>query len=281
MRLLRVTCAVVTALAMLPVAGAAVASAWWTPVGLRGIALTAVAAAGDTITVRTAAGVTVRSGDGGVTFTAAAPPLPPDLPGVAVSGRDTWSIDASGHVLRSQAGGAAERDPGAPLLGRGARLIAAPAGAPGVVVAASVDGTVWRRGQDGDWKTALLLLPTGLPGRIPAVTALTAFAQPLTEAVYLGTDGYSVLVSTDGGDDWIRAGPGLPESVRGLAADAARRSVYAATSDGLWVHRVQAFPAPPVYRDAALAWRWAGIALVALLAAIVTTFAMLRVVARS
>ena len=194
-------------------ASARAADPWWAPLSLRGMAITRVSAIGDTITVRTGAGATLVSTDGGRTF-APAPAgttLPPT--GVTAVGTQRWEVDPAGRVLH-QGGpsqGAATVDPGSPDLGRGAHLIAAPAALPGTVIAVSTDGTVWRRGQDGDWKEALLLLPASLIQGIPRVTSVTAFTAPLSDAVYLSTDGYAVLITTDGGDDWIRAGPGLPE----------------------------------------------------------------------
>ena len=171
-------------------------------------------------------------------------------------------------------------DPGSPDLGAGADLIAATAALPGVVVTVSTDGTVWRRGQDGDWKRALLLLPASLVQGVPRITSVTAFTEPLSDAIYLGTDGYADLISTDGGDDWIRAGPGLPDSVYSLSADSGRHAVYAGTSDGLWEHVLQSLPAPPAYHDAALIWRWLGIGAVTLVASAVALLAMVRLVPR-
>ena len=52
--------------------------------------------------------------------------------------------------------------------------------------------------------------------------------------------------------------------------------MYAATSDGLWAHRLQALPAPAVYHDAALVWRWVGIVLVTLAVAVVAVLALRR-----
>jgi hypothetical protein len=52
------------------------------------------------------------------------------------------------------------------------------------------------------------------------VTALAAFTQALSTTVYLGTDGYGVLLTTDGGDDWIRADAGVPENVLSPFTDA-------------------------------------------------------------
>jgi hypothetical protein len=256
------------------------ALAWWSPDGLRGVAVTRVSAVGDTIMVRTAAGATLTSPDAGKTFTPASgnPTFPPT--GTVVVGNEVWSIDPDGVVRHAVAGGASVPDPGAPHLGAGADLIASPAALPGVVVAVGTDGTVWRRGQDGDWKQALLLLPQSLFQGVPRITSLAAFTQPLSDAIYLGTDGYGVLISTDGGDDWIRAGAGLPDAVFSLSADSARHALDAGTSDGLWVHVLQQFPAPPAYRDAALVWRWLGIGAITLVAAALTLLGMYRLVPR-
>jgi hypothetical protein len=258
------------------------AAPWWSRVGLGGAPITRVAAIGDTITVRTGAGATLVSSDAGKSFAPAANPAFPPTGSVTV-GNVVWSIDPAGVVLHNadiRKETAALPDPGAPGLGAGADLIASSGALPGVVVAVGTDGTVWRRGQDGDWKQALLLLPQSLFQGVPRITALTAFTQPLSDAIYLGTGGYGVLISTDGGDDWIRAGVGLPDAVFSLAADSAKHSIYAGTSDGLWVHVLQALPAPPAYRDAALVWRWLGIGAVTLLAAALTVLGMVRLVPR-
>ena len=259
------------------------ADAWWSPVGLRGVAITKVFATGNTIMVRTGAGATLVSTDQGKTFAPATgnPAFPPT--GVVQLGTGAWTISSAGLVAHVD--DLAERthpqiDPGSPNLGAGADLLAAPAALPGVVVAVGTDGTVWRRGQDGDWKQALLLLPQSLVQGVPRVTSVAAFTAPLTDAVYLGTDGYAVLISTDGGDDWIRAGAGLPNSVYSLSANSGRHALYAGTSDGLWVHILQELPAPPAYQDAALVWRWIGIGAVTLVAAALTLLGMVRLVPR-
>jgi hypothetical protein len=264
---------------LLPVHALA-ATSWWTPIALRGTAVSAASASGKTIIVRTADGRTLRSTDAGATFNgvAGSPPLSPQ--NIVRSGDDTWEIDSNGQVLHAIGSGPLQMDPQTPDLGASA-LLAAPVALPGVVVAVASDNTVWRRGQDGDWKRALLLLPQGLLRGAPAVTSVTAFTQPLTASIYLSTDGYAVLISTDGGDDWIRAGPGLPDSVYGLAADADQHAVYAATSDGLWMHVLQRLPSPPAYNDAALLWRWVGIVLVSLASAGAAAFALLRLFSRS
>ena len=269
------TAIVIAAAALLTFGAApAAAAAWWSPAGLRGTALRSVNAVGGVITVVTASGAALRSTDRGAHFAPVAAPVTPQV--VVTAGQYTWSIDVSGRVLRGAAGGARLPDPGSPNLGRGAHLLAAPAALPGVVVAVATDGTVWRRGQDGGWREALLLLPQSLVQGVPDVTSVTAFTQPVSDSIYVATAGYSVLSSLNGGDDWIRSGPGLPDTVSGLAADSATRSVYAATPDGLWVHTLQALPAPTQYRDQSLLWRWAGIAAVTLAASVLAVVVMVR-----
>ncbi len=284
-RALTATVAACIALAIVLIgsAPARAADAWWSPVALRGIAITRVSAIGDTITVRTATGATLLSADGGKTFaTASATATFPPTDEVTI-GTERWEIDPAGRVqlvADTSVSSAPRIDPGSPDLGPGAGLIAAPAALPGVVVAVSGSGAAWRRGQDGDWKEALLLLPASLVQGVPRITSITAFTAPLSDAIYLGTDGYAVLVSTDGGDDWIRAGPGLPDSVYSLSADSGSHAVYAGTSDGLWEHVLQNLPAPPAYQDAALVWRWLGIGAVTLVASAVALLAMIRLVPR-
>lgn len=271
---MRVAIAAAVLLWLLPLLAPVTAGAaepWWRPLGLRGQAITDVSAGGAAIVVRTAGGATLRSDDFGASFVPAPAGTTLDTGGSVQSGADRWVI-AGGRVLHASGAGPLAPDPGSPSLGASATLIAAPASVPGVVVAVAADGTVWRRAQDGGWQRGLLLLPAGFPQGVPRITAVAAFSQPLSDTVYLATDGYAVLNSADGGDDWFRAGPGLPDSVYALAADASRRSVLAGTSDGLWVHVLQTLPAPPVYRDAALAWRWVGIALVSVAAAAAAAF---------
>jgi len=240
------------------VSAAASAVSWWQPLALHGTDLIAVHAQGALVVVRTSAGMTLRSQDGGATFARVAGDPALIAARSVRSGRDTWAIDAGGRVLHAVGGARLALDPGSPRLGEGADLIAAPASAPGVVLAAATDGTVWRRDPSLGWARALLLLPAGGLGGVPRVTALAAFTRPVTSTVYLGTAGYGVLLSADGGDDWVRADPGLPADVYGLSADSTTRSLYAATSRGLYVHHLQAFPGPAAYRDSALVLRWLG-----------------------
>ena len=192
-------------------APARAAVAWWSPVSLRGLAVTRVSAIGATITVRTGSGATLTSTDGGKTFAAAAAGTTLPSTNVVTIGAQRWEIDSGGrvaHVSNVAQRSTAVPDPSSPDLGAGADLIAAPAALPGVVVAVSTDGTVWRRGQDGDWKQALLLLPASAIQGVPRITSVTAFTPPLSDAIYLGTDGYAVLISTDGVTTGFAQAPG-------------------------------------------------------------------------
>ncbi|MEO9044176.1 MAG: hypothetical protein ABI352_04015 [Candidatus Dormibacter sp.] len=257
-------------LAAVPVSARA-DTAWWQPLAFAGQRVTSVIAGGGLVVVRTASGA-FRSSDGGRSFTAIdgqhiALPLPPAA--------TTWAID-NGVVVTASGGRPPAPDPRAPFLGEPAHLIAAPAALPGVVVAVGSDNHVWRRNASGQWATSFVLLPAGGLSGTPRVTSLAAFSTPLSVAVYMGTDGYGVLLSEDGGDDWIRADPGLPENVLGLDTDATAKALYAATDAGLYVHHLQSLPAPPVYVDASLYLRWLGIAVVALLATLAALLGLRR-----
>jgi hypothetical protein len=255
------------------VASTAAAEPWWVPVGLRGVAVTAVVPAGGGLLVSAGGRSRCLPLPGSTGPIDCSHPLELS-PGSAAATR--WML--SGGRVRRVAQGGAVVDPGSPDLGAGARLLASPAALPGVVVAVATDGTVWRRSPSGGWGRSLLLLPEGLVAGPPPVTGLAAFeTSPLTTAVYLATDGYAVLISTDGGDDWVRAAPGLPTGVLAISTDAATRAVYAGTRDGVWAHHLQSLPAPPVYRPPALLARWLAIAALAGFA----TLAALAVLARA
>ncbi len=249
-------------LALTVPATAHAASAWWEPLGFAGQRVTSVTALPGALLVQVGSAAYLSS-DGGRTFATFSGGR--SSSGGAVAGGTAWEIRA-GTVLTGPAGGPMRPDPGAPFLGDAAQLIAAPAALPGVVVAVGSDNHVWRRATSGSWATSFILLPAGGFAGIPQVTALAAFPTPISAAVYMGTVGYGVLISEDGGDDWIRADPGLPENVLDLAADSPGRALYASTDQGLFVHHLQALPAPPAYHDASLYLRWLGILLVALVA---------------
>jgi hypothetical protein len=251
-------------------------TAWWQPLAYAGVRVSAVSVVQGTLIVDTPSGRFASTNHGG-TFTATSGASPHPVP--VVSAGTTWDI-RDGTVMTGTGTSTEHPDAGAPYLGAGAHILAAPAAAPGVVVAVGTDNHVWRRTQSGTWATAFIPLPAGGLSGAPRITSLAAFTQPLSVAVYMGVDGYGVLLSNDGGDDWIRADPGLPESVLGLATDPAAKALYAATDQGLYVHHLQSFPAPPVYVDSALYLRWLGIAAVALAATLIALLALRRLLPR-
>jgi hypothetical protein len=264
------------ALALAFPATARAAQAWWAPLAFAGQRITSVNAAPGEIVVRTGP-ATYLSTDAGRSFlsvdAARQLTVPPQ------QGPVSWEI-RGGTVFTGRPGRALVPDPRSPFLGDSAHLITAPAASPGVAVAVGTDNHVWRRVPSGQWSTSFIPLPAGGLSGAPPVTSLAAFAQPLTAAVYMGTDGYGVLVSEDGGDDWIRADPGLPGNVLAMATDPSTGALFAATDRGLFVHHLQAFPAPPVYRDASLYWKWLGIVVVALMATTAAVLGLRRALAR-
>jgi hypothetical protein len=259
--------------ALAPPVGAA--APWWQLAGFAGDQVSRVALVAGRLVVVVDGTAMARSASG-FRFSPTSPP-PAAAPVVSV-GAVTWSIDSAGLILVSRGGGAPVRDPGSPDLGAGAHLIAAPLAAPrgvaagSVVVAVSASGVVWRRSPAGDWAISLLLLPGTLFTGTPAISSIAAFsASRQSEVVYLGTLGYGTLLSDDGGDDWTRAGPGLPADVLSLAADpSGAGAIWAGTAQGLYVHRLRPLPGIPAYSGGSLTARWlltvavsAGVALLA------------------
>ncbi|HXA28347.1 MAG TPA: hypothetical protein VN193_06325 [Candidatus Angelobacter sp.] len=251
-----------------------VAEPWWVPVAFQGHAVTAVRADSGQITAAVDGVGQQRSSDGGHTWQASADPqgTQPAAPGA-------WQV-RDGRAGELDATGTWHLDPGSPHVAQsttaGRGTVAALPGYTGLVVAVDVDGVVWRRGGDGHWARALLLLNQDAVHGRPQVTGIASFTQPLTAAVYLATDGYSVLESTNGGDDWVRGGPGLPDGVLAITTDSPNHAVYAATRDGLWLHHLQATPAPPVYQGEDLRLRIFGVAAVSAVAVLLGLGGMLR-----
>ena len=228
---------------------------WWQLAGFAGQTVSRVAVVQGRVTALVEGRPVVQTSAG---FVAATAPPPPPAAQVTVAAR-TWSISAAGEVLVRRSGGAPSRDPGSPDLGAGAHLPAAPLATPGVVIAVSTSGTVWRRSSGGGWSVSLALLPDTLVTGTPEVTGLAAFNTiDVSTVVYLGTDGYGTLLTTDGGDDWVRADPGLPDGVLALTADptGAAPAIWAATTQGLYVHRLRATPSIPNYSGGSLTGKW-------------------------
>jgi hypothetical protein len=275
-RIVRLLAAVPAVILMAVPTHARASTAWWEPLAFADERVTGVAvSAGGLLFVTTPAGL-FSSGDGGASFQLRGPAGHVALVNPS-DGPTQWQV-FRGTVLTAPAGVPPVPDPRSPFLGDSAHLIAAPAAVPGVAVAVGSDNHVWRRDASGHWATSFILLPAGGLAGIPRVTSIAAFTRPLSAAVYLGTEGYGVLISQDGGDDWIRADPGLPANVLGLAPDPSTRALYAATDRGLFVHHLQVLPRPTTYTDAQLLQKWLGIGLVALVATTVAVVGLRRLV---
>jgi hypothetical protein len=158
----------------------------------------------------------------------------------------------------------------------GLQLIAGAGAHPGVAVAAGTSG-IWRRDATGQWQQSLILLPQGFLNGPPRVTAIAAFARPLSNAIYLSTDGQGVLITEDGGQSWIRDDLGLPDHVLSLSASSSQRTLYATTGSGLWAHQLQSFPAPPSYPQRDLLTHWLTIVAIAFFAAIGSIVALRKI----
>ncbi len=250
----------VAAATLLPAASSVgAAAAWWQLVAFSGQPVTRVVLVSGHL-VAVVGGVAMEQTTGG--FVATAAPAA-SSPRVSV-GSVTWSISPQGDVMVSRHHAAPVRDPGSPGLGAGADLIAAPLAVPpgvqpgSLVVAVSSSGLVWRRAANGSWGVSLVMLPDTLVTGTPAVTSLVAFnASGQSGVVYLGTDGFGTLLSDDGGDDWTRANPGLPDDVTSLASDpSGHGAIWAGTTQGLYVHRLQPLPEIPSYSGGSLTGKW-------------------------
>ena len=231
------------------------AGGWWQLAAFAGQSVSRVAVVQGRVTALVGGRAMVQTASG---FVPASGPPPPAAPRVTTGSR-TWSISPTGMVMVSNGVGSPSLDPGSPDLGPGAHLIAAPLATPGVVVAVSTSGTIWRRAPSGGWAVSLALLPSTLITGTPAVTSLAAFnTRAVSGVVYVGTDGYGTLLTSDEGDDWVRADPGLPDAVLSLAADplGSAPAIWAGTGQGLYVHRLQAIPSIPNYSGGSLTGKW-------------------------
>jgi hypothetical protein len=145
----------------------------------------------------------------------------------------------------------------------------------GSILVVEPGGLVWR-GAGRRWVPAFQLLPYGGLGGVPQPTSLAADGDG---SAYLATDGFGTLLTPDGGYSWYRAAP--PEgAISSLATvgpvfgSKARGYVVATSPAGLFLHRLQLLPEPPVYSPSGQTAELLGTAAVTLVAAVLTLLSL-------
>lgn len=189
--------------------------------------------------------------------------LSPSRPGLA------WMALVGGELWTRSAGRSWSPASGAPRFDPETHVMAELSD--GSILVAEPGGLVWR-GAGQSWAPAFQLLPYGGLGGVPQPTSLAADGEG---SAYLATDGYGTLLSPDGGYSWYRAAP--PEdSITSLATvgpvfgATAHGYVLATSAAGLFVHRLEALPEPPVYSPSGQTAELLGTAAVTLLSALLT-----------
>lgn len=166
--------------------------------------------------------------------------LAPSRPGLA------WLALVDGRLWTRPAGSGWARAQRAPLFDSQTHVMAELSD--GSILVAEPGGLVWR-GAGESWAPTFQLLPYGGLGGVPQATSLVA--DGVTSA-YLATDGFGTLLTPDGGYSWYRAAP--PEAAISSLATVGpvfgtrpHGLVVATSAAGVFVHRLQLLPAPPVY----------------------------------
>lgn len=192
------------------------------------------------------------------------------LPGLAL---------VRGRLWVSQGRGGWARAPGAPRFDRDTRALAELSD--GVVLVAEPGGLVWR-GAGRKWTLAFQLLPSGGLAGVPQATALAADG---VSSAYLATDGFGTLLTPDGGYTWYRAAPAA-DSISSLAtvgpvfATRAHGLVVAVSSRAVFLHRLQALPAPPAYSPSGQTAELLGTAAVTVISALLAALAVWAITRR-
>ncbi|HUY25530.1 MAG TPA: hypothetical protein VMV09_09575 [Candidatus Saccharimonadales bacterium] len=193
--------------------------------------------------------------------------LAPTRPGLA------WQALVAGELWTRPTGRAWGPAPGAPLFDGRTHVMAELSD--GSILVAEPGGLVWR-GVGRRWFRAFQLLPYGGLGGVPQPTSLAADGEG---SAYLATDGFGTLLTPDGGYSWYRAAP--PEgAISSLATvgpvfgSKARGYVVATSAAGLFLHRLQLLPEPPVYSPFGQTAELLGTAAVTVVAALLTLLAL-------
>jgi hypothetical protein len=193
--------------------------------------------------------------------------LAPTRPGLA------WLALVSGELWARPAGRGWAPAAGAPLFDRQTHVMAELSD--GSILVAEPGGLVWR-GAGQSWAPAFQLLPYGGLGGVPQPTSLAADGEG---SAYLATDGFGTLLTPDGGYSWYRAAP--PEgAISSLATvgpvfgSKAHGYVVATSDAGLFVHRLQLLPEPPVYSPSGQTAELLGTAAVTLISVLLAVLAL-------
>ncbi len=194
---------------------------------------------------------------------AMAAPVRPGQPFVVVTAKGVLLLLPDGKVQISA---------GAPRLGSHPSVVEL---SDGVLLAGDRTGLVWGLYRGG-WQPVFQLLPYGGLGGVPALTAMISDGPT---AAYLATAGFGTLLTPDGGYTWYRAAPPVADVVALATLGpvfSAKPSglVVAATPAGLFLHRLQALPAPPAYSGAGLEQQLLGTIWVTVGAAALVTLLM-------
>lgn len=184
-----------------------------------------------------------------------------------------WLALVDGEVWTRPAGRAWAPAQGAPLFDRQTHVMAELSD--GSILVAEPGGLVWR-GAGQRWAPAFQLLPSGGLGGVPQPTSMAADGLG---SAYLATAGFGTLLTPDGGYSWYRAAP--PEgAISSLATvgpvfgSKAHGYVVATSAVGVFLHRLQLLPEPPVYSPSGQTVELLGTAAVTLVSALVALLAL-------
>jgi hypothetical protein len=193
--------------------------------------------------------------------------LAPSRPGLA------WLALLGGELWTRPLGRSWGPAPGAPRFDPQTHVMAELSD--GSILVAEPSGLVWR-GAGRSWAPSFQLLPYGGLGGVPQPTSLAADGDI---SAYLATDGFGTLLTPDGGYSWYRAAPPVGKitslaTVGPVFGAKAHGYVVATSAAGLFLHRLQLLPQPPVYTLSGQSAELLGTAAVTLLSVLLTLFGL-------
>lgn len=197
--------------------------------------------------------------------TAVAPPVSPGQPFALATRLGIELVSVSGRIRSSR---------GAPHLGD--RPVLAEMG-DGILLAGDQAGMIYAHYRTG-WNPVFQLLPYGGVAGVPRLTAILGVGP---DAAYVATSGFGTLLTPDAGFTWYRAAPATPDgrvvalaALGPLYATHPSGLVAAAAPSGLFLHRLQTLPGPPVYAGASQTAEVVGTAAVTVGASVAVILAM-------